>query len=321
MADTDPEVSITPPASAGELSRPELSPVSRPKMGRPRKLTPEILAQIGEFANANPDYSVTQLLPVLKDRWGVACCVSTLYTDLRKIGIVRTLGRKKASPLTDAEELPSELPAMPRFRFLDKADLEILQTITRENPFLGADGLTKLLSERIGKTTTDVTVRRALRALGWRRKVRPLADSSPPGKDTPRYTEAHRPGRPGQKAGYPSDLTDAEWEILEPLLRGKRQRTPCGENTRATMNAVMYMARTGCQWRFLPNDFPDWRAVAQTYYRWVDRGVWQTVNDALRRKVRIAAGREAEPSAAIIDSQSVKTTEKGGSVDSTPGRK
>lgn len=296
-------------------------PPSGRAMGRRKILTPALIAQVSEVAAAKPEASIAELLEVLKERSGVSCCIATLYTTLRSHGIVRSLGRKSTSAPPAKEHPATEVSAMPRFRTFDKADLDLLGTIAQENPFLGADNLTKIFSERTGKTTTDVTVRRALSALGWRRKVRPLADSSPPGKDTPRYTEIHRPVRPGGKAGYPSDLTDAEWDILEPFLRGRRQRTPCGESTRATVNALMYMARTGCQWRFLPNDFPDWRAVAKTYYRWVDRGVWQTVNDALRRKLRIAAGREAEPSAAIIDSQSVKTTEKGGPVDSMPGRK
>jgi putative transposase len=122
---------------------------------------------------------------------------------------------------------------------------------------------------------------------------------------------------------YPSDLSDAQWEILEPLLggpskgRGRRPTVP----RREVVNAILYVLRTGCQWRYLPQEFPNWNTVYWYFARWISDGTWERVNDELRRRVRIQAGREAEPSAAIIDSQSVKTTEKGGTAATTPGRK
>jgi len=206
---------------------------------------------------------------------------------------------------------------------LSDAEHEVLAAIARELPEFGADNLAKVFNRRTGRKVSDNTVRYALVKMGWRRMTRPPAAPAgpiaPPTPDPTRYTDRHRPLAPD--GGYASDLTDAEWVFIEPLLRGRRQAVPCGEATRATVNAVMYIARTGCQWRFLPNDFPNWNTVAKTYYRWVDRGSWEKVNDALRRSVRIAAGKQEEPTAAIIDSQSVKTTEKGGSADTTRGRR
>jgi len=206
---------------------------------------------------------------------------------------------------------------------LTDADIIALLETAREFPDFGADLIARVLSRRLGRMVSDNSVRYALVKRGWRRMTRPPPagpqGAEPPPPDPTRYTEVHRPQ--GSQMSYPSDVTDEEWALIEPLLRGRRRPSPCGESTRRTLNAIFYVARTGCQWRYLPHDFPKWRTVAATYYRWVDRGVWEKVNEALRRQVRIAAGRNPEPSAAIIDSQSVKTTEKGGPAASTRERR
>lgn len=112
---------------------------------------------------------------------------------------------------------------------------------------------------------------------------------------------------------YPSDLTDEQWHILEPFIppekHGGRHRTV---SMREVVNAVLYMIRTGCPWRHLPHDFPPWGTVWWYFWLWSHDGTWTRIHDKLRERVRVKEGREAQPSAAIIDSQSVKTTEQGG---------
>ena len=121
---------------------------------------------------------------------------------------------------------------------------------------------------------------------------------------------------------YPSDLSDAQWTILEPLLPPRKPtgRPPRVER-REVVNAILYVLRTGCQWRYLPAEFPNWNTVYWYFARWQEDGTWERVNDTLRRRVRVAQGRAPEPSAAIMDSQSAKTTEKGGTAATTPARK
>lgn len=115
------------------------------------------------------------------------------------------------------------------------------------------------------------------------------------------------------RKAYPSDLTDTEWLIVEPLIPpakpGGRSREV---NIREMLNAIFYLLRSGCAWRMLPHDFTPWQIVYGCFRTWRTERVWEQINDALRGSVRSQAGRELEPSAAIIDSQSVKTTETKG---------
>ena len=112
---------------------------------------------------------------------------------------------------------------------------------------------------------------------------------------------------------YPSDLNDAEWQILKPLIpKAKPGGRPRRTNMRAVLNAIFYILRGGCAWRMLPHDFPPWKTVYHYFRQWRIDGVWEQINETLRIRLRKADGREAEPSAAILDSQSVKTTETKG---------
>ena len=116
---------------------------------------------------------------------------------------------------------------------------------------------------------------------------------------------------PTPRVHYATDLTDVQWSQLEKHLPPPK---PTGRKPidRRWVIAILYLNRTGCQWRHLPHDFPKWKTVYNNYWKWRDDGTWKRVHDALVCQVRMAAGRESTPSAMIIDSSSAKTTEVGG---------
>ena len=120
------------------------------------------------------------------------------------------------------------------------------------------------------------------------------------------------------REAYPSDLSDKEWAILEPLIpAAKPGGKPRTTDMREVLNAIFYLNKSGGQWRMLPHEFPKWQTVYYYYNTWRKAGLWGKWNALLREKVRVEEGREPTPSAAVLDSQSVKTSQKGGREGST----
>ncbi len=206
---------------------------------------------------------------------------------------------------------------------LTEADRRELRTIVDSNPTATWDVLRSELQGRTGVKVHVQTIQKALREAGIERVrggdgVQVVAGE----KGAPRYgyTDAHRRQEPEQT--YPSCLTDAEWDLVEDLFDNEGGRgTPPLYSRRVLVDACCYAVRTGCAWRMLPKAFPPWQNVYRTFRRWSEQGKFEQLHDRLRARWREREGRQAEPTAAVLDAQSTRSSPQGGDSGFDAGKK
>jgi len=231
-------------------------------------------------------------------------------------GTVRYWVRKAGGGDRERQRGPGRPP------LLDPDEVVRFEQLLAERPAATLESILVELERQTGKRLKEGTARQYLRRLGIRR-VRPEAekDADDEAKRQPtRYRPRHR--REGDRDSYPSDLTDAEWDLLRPVFQPRRRPgRPPRYPRRRILDAIFYVVRGGIPWRMLPRDFPPWQNVYAHFRRWSEAGWFETMHDRLRARWRQREGKEPHATAAIIDSQSVKTTEKGGPEATTPGRR
>ncbi len=201
--------------------------------------------------------------------------------------------------------------------------IEALRAVVTEQPGISVRQLVEVMTERTGKWLSTTACAKALKRAGMikaRAKRDVVGRAGPQTTLGTRYGTVHRrEPTPGQ---YPSSLTDREWEALQPLLAHRDGRgRPAAHDRRTMWNAVFYLVRAGCSWRMLPAGFPHYKAVFAFFARARDSGLLERVYGRLHALWRERSGRHALPTAGVVDSQSVKTAEKGGRAASTRARR
>ncbi len=201
----------------------------------------------------------------------------------------------------------------------------VLASIAQELPRSSLQELTREFNRRSGLNVCSATVRKALKQAGIKRMMpirvaAPRAAVSGSAPVRTGYNERHR--RKDGASGLNTDLTDAEWALVADLFeRADPRGAPPKYERRALVDACAYVVRTGCSWRLLPKSFPPWRSVYKAFSAWAQAGTFEAMHDRLRRQWRDRIGRSPEPSAAIIDAQSTRSTAQGGNTGFDAGKK
>lgn len=216
----------------------------------------------------------------------------------------------RASRRGDGLEPRPHAGGAPR-RMQDEEDRVVISFLA-SHPQATIEDLGIHVARETGTKVSRETLLRTLRRLGIRRQ-RVSARDVPDEQKPRRYGYGPRHRREKLNIRYTSSLTDAEWDLVHDLFENEGPGRPPAHERRAMVDAICYVVRSGCAWRMLPKDFPKWQAVYAAFRRWASQGRFEVMHDRLRSLWRERIGRSPEPTAALVDSQSVKTAEKGGS--------
>lgn len=203
---------------------------------------------------------------------------------------------------------------------LDAAKQQHLRSLALQHPNATVDDLRERVRQQLGVQLCSLSIYRYLKRVGIKRAhpgEQPTYTAQPPSGYG--YTDGHRDQ--GDATRYPGALTDAEWALVADLFEQTGPGKPPRYQRRLMVDACCYAVRTGCPWRMLPKDLPPWQDVYAHFRRWTDRNLFETMHDRLRAMWRKRLGRKAEPTAAVIDSQSVKTSAQGGPKGYDAGKK
>lgn len=234
---------------------------------------------------------------------------------------------KKSSTATEASANKSPSGRPPK---LSGEALQTFRALVLEHPNATIEDLCIRVHKQLGVQLCELSMYRYLARVGIVR-TRPRPDGKPgkrggssafvpvPPPTQYGYTQSHRDE--GDAQHYPGALTDAEWQLVADLFDKKGPGKPPQYPRRTMLDACCYAVRTGCPWRMLPKDLPPWQDVYAHFRRWTAKNLFETMHDRLRAMWRTRAGRDAAPTAAVIDSQSVKTSAQGGPKGFDAGKK